>query len=109
MTKKLAEALIESYKVNESEMDPEVKPEPEVEVEEAEVEPAVEAEIDTDDAQLLAVVNVYFKKINAKPAATKADKLEKLVHRLINSMIEMPRGEKEARIALKLAIKEINA
>lgn len=101
-TETLAESLLKGYKILESEEQELEKDTPKEE------DLEVEDEIDTDDAQLLAVVNNYFKKINAKSPNVKADKLEKLVHRLINSMIEMPRGEKEARIALKLAIKEIN-
>lgn len=68
----------------------------------------VEDEIDTDDDQVLAVLDMYFARISRKPIQVKANKLQQLVHRLINSMINMPRGEKEVRTALKLAIKGVN-
>ena len=71
-------------------------------------DPAVESEIDSDDEHLLAVLDLYFGRLSKKPMAVKADKLQALVNRLINVMINMPQGEKQARAALKVAIKTMN-
>lgn len=70
--------------------------------------PIVTQEVDTDDEQLLALLDKYFQRVSKKPLAVKSEKLQELINRLINQMIGMPRGEKEARMAIKLAIKSVN-
>lgn len=104
-SQKFLESMKSKIKLREEfEKESEVQEDPVAPVE----EPSVEDEIDTDDAQILAVLDMFFSRISRKPVQVKADKLQQLVHRLINSMINMPRGEKEVRTALKLAVKGVN-
>lgn len=73
-----------------------------------EIKPGAELGIDTDDDQILAVMNGYFKHINELEAEKKGGHLQDLVHRMANSMIDMPGGEKALRGALKGAVKGLS-
>lgn len=60
--------------------------------------------IDTDDDQILAVMNNYFRHINEIEDGEKVGMMGNLIHRMVNKMIEMPGGEKALRAALKGAV-----
>jgi hypothetical protein len=65
--------------------------------------------VDANDDSILAVMNGYFSHVNEMETDPKCDHLQDLVHRMANTMLNMPNGEKALRKALTGAIKSIGA
>ena len=57
-----------------------------------------------DDDQLLVMLDNFFELVNKLEDADRTKRLENLISRLVNNMIDMPKGDKEAKDALRMAI-----